>query len=191
LNIYGGTLISGKNARALNILLIVTGIALFALTVSVWMRPSLAPYNGHARSVREHGAGGAHRPLGRTAYNIVVNNDIFRASRKRYVAPKEALPVRNTARAGRLTQLPGLTLLGTVILHESTAAIISLRGKENDANLYMLGDTIEGFTIKRIDKDSVLLGNGTQVLTLPLSPPNETAAKGATPRSGSYRRYGR
>jgi len=191
MNIYGGVLISGKNARALNIILIVTGIALFALTVSIWMRPAIAPYESPARSVRKHNVSGVLIPPNRSAYNIIVNNDIFRASRKRYVAPKEAMPPRNTARAGRLTQLPSLTLLGTVILHESTAAIISLRGKENDAKFYMLGDTIEGFTIKKIDKDSVLLKNGTQVITLPLSRPNEATARGATHRSGSYRRYGR
>ncbi len=191
MNLYGATLLSGKNARAMNIILIVTGIALFVLTVSIWMRPAVAPYKSPVRSVRKHNASGAIFSPGRYAYNIIVNNDIFRASRKRYAAPKEALPIKNTAPASRVAQLPGLTLLGTVILHESTAAIISIRGRENDAKLYMLGDTIEGFAIKRIDKDSVMLGNGTQVFTLPLSAPNETAARGVSPRSGNYRRYGR
>jgi len=189
MNIYGDTFATGRNARFLNFLLIVAGIALFAWTVSIWMEPAVVPYHTAARRAKAPSHSGVRRLSGRSSYNIIVNNDIFRASRKRYVAPPKPVAIRGTVRTIQPAQLPSLTLLGTVILDKSKAAIISLRGRENEAEFYKVGDTIGEFTIKKILKDSVLLKSGTQVLEVPLNRPND--AKGWNARGGSTRPYGR
>jgi len=176
-SVYGDTLSTGRDSRFLNVLLIIAGIVLVAWTISVWMGPTVAPYQTSRPRAVKKADSGVRRARSMASYSIVVNKDIFRASRARYMGAREPVAARQALRTNSAGQVPSLTLLGTVILNESRAAIISLRGREKDAKFYKVGDTIGNFTLTEIGKDAVSLRSGGKALRLPLSRPKETAGR--------------
>jgi len=190
MNIYRETFIPGLSGKYLNLILIAIGIAFTAWIVSIWTGPVVPAYHSAARKAMRHSGNSLRKPVGSSSYKIIVNNDIFRASRKRHIAAKAAAGQKSAVLQVRpSTPLPNLTLLGTIILQKKKTAIISLRGREDDAQFYKVGDTIGELRIEKISKDAVILKRGTEVLTVPLSRPNDAA--GARPRGNSYRKYGR
>ncbi len=171
-----GSLVSW-NTRLLNALLAGVGVIFLAWTVSIWVRPEPV-----LRSVVQ-GAGAApqrrvvRRPKRVLSYSIIARRDPFRASRSRYAAPVRSGGAGPVVSARTPLKAPNLTLLGTVILDNARAAIIGFRGMEKDASYYRKGETIGGYTITRINRDSVLLENGNEVLSVPLSKPVEAGGR--------------
>ncbi|MFQ5442184.1 MAG: hypothetical protein ACE5EB_05605 [Thermodesulfobacteriota bacterium] len=177
MNIYHDNLISGANAKFLNALLIAVIIFLLGWTVTIWMEPAAGPSptaETPAKAPRNYG----EKTLpGRSSYNLIVKKDLFRASRRKYVAPPKPRAVKRVVRKKPVLKAPSLTLLGTVILDDGKAAMMSFRGRENDAKFYRVGDKVGGFTIKKIDEKSVLLKRGKRTLKVLMSLPDE-AKKG-------------
>ncbi len=188
MNIIRENLLSGMNARFLNIALIALSLGFLAWTVSIWMGSAVVTHNS-PRPAKAASARVTKKLGARSSYNMVVNNDIFRASRRKYVAAVKPVSVNKVApRVATRQQLPNLTLLGTVILDDGVSAIIALPGNENDAKFYKVGERIGGFTVSKISNDSVILKSGRRELTVHLS---QTGDSKIPARGSGYRRYGK
>jgi len=168
MRIYNQRLANGLNGWLLNALFIAAGVFFAAWTINIWVRPEPAfspPGPGRAaKSVRPRAAA----RQGAASYSLIASKDIFSSSRG---SGAGAVVSRRSLPGSTLAKAPDLTLLGTVILDDGRAAIISLKGMENDAKYYKKGERIQGFVIKKIDRDAVFLENGGQTITLPMSPP--------------------
>ncbi len=168
MSMYTQRLGSGMNGWLLSALLIGASVFFAAWTISIWVSPEQAfspPGPGHDRKTVSRRP--APRP-GAASYALIASKDIFSSSRgggAGRTASRRSLPVNQPAKA------PALTLLGTVILDDGRAAIISLKGMENDAKYYKKGERIQGFVIKKIERDTVLLDDGRQTIRLPMSTP--------------------
>jgi hypothetical protein len=168
MRMYNQRLATGLNGWLLNALLIVAGVFFAAWTINIWVRPepAFSPLGpGHAaKAVRPRAAA---RP-GAASYSLIASKDIFSSSRGSGAGPVVS---RRNLPANALAKAPDMTLLGTVILDDGRAAIISLKGMENDAKYYKKGERIQGFVIKKIERDAVLLESGRQTIRLPMSTP--------------------
>jgi len=168
MRMYNQRLATGLNGWLLNVLLIGAGVLFAAWTTSIWIRPEPAispPGPAHARKAVKRRAA---VPPGASSYNLIASKDIFSSSRSSNAG---SAPSRRNLQAISQAKAPDLTLLGTVILDDGRAAIISLKGMENDAKYYKKGERIQGFMIKKIERDAVLLDNGRQTIKLPMSTP--------------------
>lgn len=169
MNIYRDNLIPGADSKLLNALLIVLVIFLLAWTATIWMKPAAAPSLTAVRPEKAPRDYVGKKLPGRASYNLIAKKDLFRASRRAYVAPPKPKAVKKVVRKKPVLKAPSLTLLGTVILDDGKAAMMSFRGRENDAKFYKVGDKVGGFTIKKIDEESVLLKRGSQTLKVLMS----------------------
>lgn len=162
MNMYGNKIISGRSTKLLSLMLITTGIFLLGWNIKVWSTPSIITDHivRHEKKAAKHSSG--TKILSRSAYNRIVNEDPFRASRRAYTAPVKARVVTQTARVAPVLRAPNLVLLGTVILDNGRAAMLSSVGGNSETISYKTGDTIGGFTIKEISEDSVILSRGDE-----------------------------
>jgi len=176
MNVYGGDFISGRNAKLLNIILIILGISLLGWNVRIWMKPSVVPstYIGHEKkaAVKYVKKG----PVRRTAYNRIVTEDLFRASRKPYAASATTVAVKKVVQSRVPVAAPKLKLLGTVILDNGKAAIISDIGPAQETKSYKVGENIGGFEITTITENSVILTRGTESLEIIMNDNSKSAA---------------
>ncbi|MFQ5353312.1 MAG: hypothetical protein ACE5DR_00055 [Thermodesulfobacteriota bacterium] len=166
MNIYGNNLISGRNARLLNLMLISLGLFFIGWTISIWIAPSTVPSSGlrHKKEVSERYE--RQRLLRMSAYNNIVKNDLFMSTRRQYVPPPKHAPVKRAVRSAAPLKTPDIRLLGTVILDNGRAAVMSLQGMESETRSYKVGDTLGGFKINKITDNSVSLQRGAETLTV-------------------------
>ena len=119
------------------------------------------------------------RPEHRRAdYDVIAERDLFRPGRRMYVAPPKPQPKPVAAPQPLPKPAPRLALVGTVIRDEGQAAIMDYNGK---SSYYRVGDSIEGFIIRDIRKDSVLLEREGE--TLRVGAPGSVPARQAMPNS--------
>jgi len=100
-----------------------------------------------------------------THYNIVVQKDLFLPSRHRNMSLGGGSRMQPTV-AVKAPQ--GLTLVGTVLLSDKKLAIILSNKIKGKSASYKIGDSIEGFTVKGIEKDKVVLYKFGQTAELTL-----------------------
>ncbi len=176
MRIYNQGLTSGLNGWLVNAVLIGAGVLFAAWTVNIWLSPGPSPMTqGVRHETRTARPARLVRP-GASSYSIVASKDIFSASR---TSGAGGTTSRKRLPGSTLVKAPDLTLLGTVILDDGRAAIISARGMEKEARTYKKGDRIGGIVIKEINSDYVTLDSGGQILRVPMSKP---AASGASKR---------
>lgn len=186
MKIYSDTLVKGGRGKLLNALLICTALFLIAWNISIWMKPMSAPsttVKGPASEV--YGPGERELPNMRS-YDVIVNKDVFNASRKKYVAPRKPKARKRVVSKAATVRTPHLTLLGTVILDDGKAAMIAFQGRENDARFYKVEDKIDGYTIKKIDQDSVLLKSGKRTLKVEMNPSDKKTRQGGARQSSPF-----
>ncbi len=170
MNMYGNNIISGRNTKLLSIMLITTGVFLLGWNVKIWSTPSISTNFTQRHEKKNTKQTSGTRLLSRSAYNRIVTADPFRASRRAYSAPVKArVPVQQTARIAPVLRAPNLVLLGTVLLDNGRAAMLSNVGRDSETNSYKTGDTIGGFMIKEITKNSVLLTRGLDQLSVTMN----------------------
>ena len=166
MNIYGNNLISSRNTKLLNIMLITMGVFFLGWTLSIWMAPSTVSSSGVKLKKEMTGKYERLRLLRMSAYNTIAANDLFRATRKRYVAPPKATAVKKVVRTAAPLKTPNLRLFGTIILDDGRAAVMSIQGLESATKSYKVGETIGGFKINKITDNTVSLKRGTETLTV-------------------------
>ncbi len=141
--------------------------------VRVWQRPTALPRleeKKSANTVNLH----ARNTLPSSAYDIIADRDMFRPNRMRLVVlnskprvvPKTVQPPQVQAPPPPPKPVPKLNLIGTVLLNDSKAAIIENIGAGQRANYYKIGDSIEGFVIGDIQKESVMLMRGSETMNI-------------------------
>ncbi len=177
MSFYGQGLTTRFDPRILNVFLLGACIFFAAWTVRIWTATETVPSTRATPVARESQARRQTRPSSMASYNIISNKDIFRASRKRYVAPPGPGATVQAGKVNSIVRPPNLSLLGTVILDDGRAAIMSLLGMENDARFYKTGETIEGYTIKKIERDAVILRKGNNDLKVTMSKPAKPGAR--------------
>ncbi|MBI1912593.1 MAG: hypothetical protein HYS21_11410 [Deltaproteobacteria bacterium] len=107
-----------------------------------------------------------------TYYNVISERDLFRPQRVKLEAKPK--PIQKPVIAfvpppPAPPPPPRLTLVGTVLLDTGTAAIMENMGTSRGPIYYRVGDQVEGYVIKKIYKDIVLLEKGTEVLRVAMS----------------------
>jgi len=185
MRIYGDTLVKGGQGRLLSALLISTALFLIAWNITIWMKPMSVPSTVVKGPASEVDGPGERELPNMRSYDVIVNKDVFNASRKKYVAPRKPKARKRVVRKAATVRTPRLTLLGTVILDDGKAAMISFQGRENDAKFYKVGDKIDGYTIKKIDQDSVLLKSGKRTLKVEMNPSDKKTRQGGAARHSS------
>ncbi len=166
MNIYGDNLISGHKAKLLNIVLIILGIALLGWNISIWMTAPTVQTAGVKAEKKSAPRQVKKGHLRRTAYNKIVTEDLFRSTRRPYVAPITPKAPPKAVQSVAPLKAPNLTLLGTIILNKGNAAVISQKGKEDETRSYRVGESIAGFKITEITEKEVLLSRGNTPLRI-------------------------
>lgn len=166
LKVYHKLTAAELHESRLNILLLGVVILLAVGLISIWSKPGRFPVleaDGPSKARQTF----AKKVLpSRASYNTIVENDIFRPSRKRFVAQAEGTGSRRV-----MTKRPNLVLLGTVILDDYKAAMMSEKNKVDSTRYFKVGDSIGGFIIKDIGKDSVSIQRGSEVATIKMNEP--------------------
>ncbi|MFQ5480086.1 MAG: type II secretion system protein N [Thermodesulfobacteriota bacterium] len=160
MNIYGDSIISGRKAKLLNIILILLGIALLGWNISIWTKPSVMHVTGQRHEKKAAEKTVKKGPLRRSAYNRIITEDLFRETRKPYTAKVQSAPVTAAVQKKAPIVAPNLTLLGTIILNNGNAAVISMKGQEDKTRSYRVGESIGGFKITEITEKEVFLSSG-------------------------------
>ncbi|MFI5305429.1 MAG: hypothetical protein ACHQYP_11635 [Nitrospiria bacterium] len=147
--------------RPLNLILVLIIAGFSILLVNIWRNLPEVPTLAIKPIGRASSGSQAREILSASAYQMMVDNDVFRPSRQKYVPipkpkakPKSqlALPAPPPPKP-----VPKLALIGTVLLDDGEAAIIENMGSGRKTANYKLGDNIEGFIVKEIQKEMVLL----------------------------------
>jgi hypothetical protein len=124
------------------------------------------------------------------AYSAISNRPLFFSKRRPpppYIADKtggkKPGPTRRTGK-------PRVQLSAIISIGNQTYALVQ-GGKKKGARRVRLGDEIDGWTVAAIDKDKLVLRNGSETETLllwnyrPVKPVKQTPKKPAKPRSGT------
>lgn len=105
-----------------------------------------------------------------TADSVVIGGNIFSASRsaprERYVPPDLA-PARVARRARPMPTSPRLRLMGTV---SGTAALIDANPSIPGAEIYQIGDVVDGKRIAAVSESTVVLEGASGRTVLRLQP---------------------
>ncbi|MBI5236989.1 MAG: hypothetical protein HY887_01010 [Deltaproteobacteria bacterium] len=161
----------GGKSRLLNALL-----AAAAVTAAVWLlkalwQPVYAQDDAGKKTVKAAKPDAGWASPSRSAYGVIVENDLFRPARQKYVAPPKPVHKPFVAPPPPPKPPPKLTLMGTVLLDNGEAAIMDYQGGGQNSSYYRIGDNIEGFVIKEIRKDSVLLERDAESLKVVMQIP--------------------
>lgn len=160
--------IKGKGAWITNILLISLSLALVFRSIGIWTgREHLPPPEKRRLKAQVNEDGAAFRPApSKVTYDVIVEEDIFRPERHKYVAPPKARPVAPPPPPPPPRKPPPrLTLIGTVLLDDHEAAIMEVAGS-GVKSTYSVGSAIEDFIIKDIKRDAVILERDGEVLRI-------------------------
>lgn len=168
--------------RSLDGLLAAATVIAAVLFLKVLWQPVYVRENASAPAPKVEKKSAQRQLPARSEYDVIAENDLFRQSRHKYAAPPKPLPKPVVVPAAPPKPPPKLTLIGTVIRDEGKAAIMDYAGK---SSYYRAGDDIEGFVVKDIRKDSVLLEREGETLWVGMSQgppswrssPNSPAAK--------------
>ena len=152
------------HGNRLNIALIATIVFFFAWIVAIWVTPARVPAFEPERSSRAPGIFTKKKLPAISTYNIIVDKDIFRASRRKFSAT-----AKSRSKGKALSKASSLILLGTVILDDYRAAMIGYRNDKKSAKYYRVGNSIEGFVIKKIAKDSVVIRRGNETIKVEMN----------------------
>lgn len=159
-----------SNRRMLDIAFGAISIVFILWTITIWAAfPELPAIDESSRKKLGEYKTAQVPPL--SAFNVMVESNLFSPYRgyggltiakavKVETSPKKIEPVQQK------TPPPKLTLIGTILVGNSKKAVLSSEnfGKRNAS--YKMGDDIEGFVIKKIDSDKVLLEREDEILEI-------------------------
>ncbi|MBN2466854.1 MAG: hypothetical protein JXD19_01775 [Deltaproteobacteria bacterium] len=156
----------------INILLIVLGIGLIGRICNTWERRDFFPKDSSDSeksqiAVPVPALAQAQRTP-RPAYEVIVNKDLFRPERTEWRAP-----VGKEEETEQSKGAPKIKVYGIVISDTLTHAWICLEGKNEKARKVAEGETLDGWSIRRIDPEYIELTKGEEVVTYKLIEPGE------------------
>jgi len=102
-------------------------------------------------------AGAAEEP-----YSLISKKNLFSPDRKEWIMEKTDSKANEAKKAVSKIDLKQIKLMGTVIVGNERKAVIKnslKKGSGKDADVYMIGDYIEGYLLKEIGEKKVLLTN--------------------------------
>lgn len=163
--------------------LIAAAVFLAAWTVYIWAKS--LPYIHVASVALNKGAGengGKEKSGAVISYTVIVERDLFKESRRKFI-PRPVLPPPVVAATPPPVPVevprkppPRLSLIGTVLLDNTNAAIIEYGGRPAT---YKIGDSIDDFVIKIINPDYVLMDRDGETLRVGISPASPAGREGA------------
>jgi hypothetical protein len=95
-------------------------------------------------------------------YSIISKKNLFHPDRKEWIMEKTDSKAGDAKKAVPKIDLKQIRLLGTVITGNEKKALIKnnlKKGSEKRADIYMVGDYIEGYLLKEIGEKKVVLAN--------------------------------
>jgi hypothetical protein len=126
--------------------------------------PSSKPGNGSPKTLGETPATGA----------AIIRANVFSASRSaprvRYMPPDLAPAAQESASAPQTPPVQRLRLFGTVVGPLGTAALIDADPAVRGAEIYGVGDTVDGRRIVAVSESTVVLDGAAGRLVLRLRP---------------------
>lgn len=173
MKVFSRASVVGGRTGYVNAALICATVLLAAWTAYIWGKPS--PYTNVAPVSQKTVAGksGEAEESGvMTSYSVIVERDLFKESRRKFVhRPAPPPPVAVVAPPPLPVEVPRkppprLTLIGTVLLDNTNAAIIEHGGRPAT---YKTGDSIEDFVIRIINPDYVLMEREGETLRVGIS----------------------
>lgn len=165
----------GRISPVLNPLLAIAAFAMLVNLFMAWRGPLLPDVTAESRPSKGIEAKAPARPF---SYRVIADRDIFRPERQKPApSPKKAQKAEPPPPPPRKAP-PVLKLVGTVLLDKSEAAIIDAGGM--GPAYYRVGDSIEEFVIKSIQKDAVMLERDDGMVLTAGSKPAAASAPGGT-----------
>jgi hypothetical protein len=153
-------------------------LAAAALIVAVWLlkalwQPVYVLDDAGKKSVKAARPAAVRTKPSKSAYDVVVDKDLFRSSRQRFVVqikPKAPVAVVVAPPPPPPKPAPKLNLIGTVLLDNEQTAIIEQVGSPQKASYYKKGDSIEEFVLTEIHEDFVIFKRADEVLKVVMNP---------------------
>ncbi len=99
-----------------------------------------------------------------TSFDVISKKNVFSRTRGSMERAPDAYAARPQAPR---KPVPKLTLVGTMMMGEASKAMINVDASEKGTSSYGIGDSIDGFVVKEIQVDKVLLeGDGNTIITV-------------------------
>lgn len=153
----------GRHRRLNGLFAVAIAIAA-VLFIRVLWQPVYEEDNSSAPDVKTAERGAQTSEPQRADYDVISSRDLFRPGRQMYVAPPKPQPKPAPPPPPPPPKpVPRLALVGTIIRDDGQAAIMDYNGK---SSYYKVGDNIEGFVIKSIRKDTVVLDREGEILRI-------------------------
>lgn len=105
---------------------------------------------------------GQMAPPAHSAYPAIAEHPLFQASRSPWMAPPPPSPA---APADAIPPPGGYTLTGVVLSGDQRSAIVQSTGTAN-VRVILEGETLDGWTLRRIDADGLHFEAGSQTFDL-------------------------
>lgn len=98
------------------------------------------------------------------SFDVISKKNVFSRTRGSVERASETYAARPKA---PLKPVPKLTLVGTMMMGEASRAMINADASGKGTSSYGIGDSIDGFVVKEIQTDKVLLeGDGNIIVTV-------------------------
>lgn len=162
-----------KRLKALEAFLLAACCALALWLVLVWLSPIDSPGPVSKKPVNAKQNTG--KPERAITFERIVQKDLFRPERRKYVPPPRPKKVLLAAPPPPpKPRPPRIMLTGTALLEGGNLAILDVPGSNKQG--YRVGEMIEGFAIKEIKKDSILIEKDGEAFKYSLNQPVPVAA---------------
>lgn len=159
----GLDIFSGRHRRLNGLFAAAIAIAGVLFIRALW-QPAYEEDNSSSPEVKTAARSAQASEPARADYDVISSKDLFRPGRQMYVAPPPPPPkLAPPPPPPPPKPVPRLALIGTVIRDDGQSAIMDYNGK---SSYYKVGDDIEGFIIKSIRKDTVVLEREGEILRI-------------------------
>ncbi len=157
-----------RKYRLINFVFLFIVVIFCVWILTIWLRPHELPgYSEKNKKVFAEYQNKGEKIHPSSFYNIITEKDLFSPSRQRYKEVQKQEVAKQSAPV-ILSQPkkppPQLILVGTVLHADKKTAIISSASTMHRPSSFGVGDAIEGFVIKDIQDESVILEGEGEVL---------------------------
>lgn len=150
--------------KIINICLAVTCVLLLIWSAKIWFGRGVMPAPPSAGGKKAFQRYKEDTVPPQASFDVISKKNVFSRTR----GSVEKAPAAYAAKPQAPPKpAPKLTLVGTMMMGDASKAMINVDASEKGTSIYGIGDSIDGFVVKEIQADKVLLeGDGNIIMTV-------------------------